>query len=216
MPSVTVSCRLCLHQCAFLSNAFLKRLIQRPVIFPLTILHGHCQPSPAGTWQTRWQRRQEGAWAQSRGAQMWYCESDVQLAGQSFIVHEIKLFREQNATNHLQRTCFKILLRTMIGRGKECSGHDRWWFNFHKSEGVRTCCGLKMMTSSGAVGGATDAGSRVWGWGGTPSWPENTEFGYSYIVLLARLITPVFISEMSCPLRMKNLLLILSQKWDTK
>lgn len=161
VPSVTVSCRLCLHRYAFLSNASLKRLIQQPVIFPLTILYGHSQPTPAGTWQTRWQRRQERAWAQSRGAQMWYCESDVQPTGQSFIVHEIKLSREQSGTNHLQRTCFKILLRTMIGRGKECSGHDGWWFNFHKSEGVRACCGLKMMTSSGAVW----AEQQMWGAG---------------------------------------------------
>ena len=63
---------------------------------------------------------------------------------------------------------------------------------FQKSGGVRACCHLKLMASSGQ-------------WA---TWSTSVD---SISLLLANLIPPVFIFELTCPMSMKNLLLILSQ-----
>lgn len=163
----------------FLNNAYSKRLIQWQVISYWPFFMATANPTPVDSCQTCWLRRPGGEWAWFRSGQAGDQELGVQLKGQDF--------------TYLQIPYFKILLKTVGSREKEFSGHDLWWFDFPKVRGSED---LPSSQDDGLLCSSTGWSSRQ-----QATWSTRVDGISLLILLLAQLNPPIFISEMTCPLR---------------
>lgn len=176
--------------------------------FLLTILNGHRQAAPVGTCQTR---LAEDAGRSMSTVQEWPGRTlrvgrPTQRAG----LHILSNKHIQGAKLH-QPPPNDVFLNCTGNSGQQWEGAFWAWLMmiwFSKSQMEWAPVVLFRWWPPLQQCGQND---RYWA-----TWLTR-EHRVSFLILpLARLIPPVFIPEMSCPLRLKNLLLILSQKLDTQ